>query len=568
MGINLKDGVTVSDNYYDIDNINISVSISYLDTFTVGTVKVMYKAEEPSGNITFKERTYEVKPATANNHPVLTIQGEKPRTIEVNSVFVQNEATAYDVEDGDISHKITVTSDVDPSTLGDYNVTYKVRDIEGLEVTSIVMVRVVDTTKPTINFSSESVDVQIGSSIDLKEGVTLSDNYSNEEDIQLTMNPENLITTTAGAFIIEFTATDTSGNSTKKERTYNVVEHIVPPVDIDSTKPVLSSTGNLNLEINVGEEVIYPTVTATDETDGSLTPNRTGTIDNTKAGTYTVIYTATDNAGNVSDKIIFTVKVKAAEITPPSQTDTTKPVITISGNNSAKITMGNSFILPVVTATDNIDGDITNKIVKTGTFDINKEGVYTISYSVTDASNNKSSVDFILTVVKPVSSGGGGGGGGSYTPATKPNTPVTPVIEPVKPVETEKEAEPAASPKITIDMNNRIINIEGLGVIEIDAKPFIDKESRTMVPVRFISDAMKLTTSWDKVLKVATFTNGEIEIKVTIGSNLIYVNGKEIKMDTIAVIKDGRTFIPLRYMSNALNIDLKWNKETKMIEMN
>ena len=46
------------------------------------------------------------------------------------------------------------------------------------------------------------------------------------------------------------------------------------------------------------------------------------------------------------------------------------------------------------------------------------------------------------------------------------------------------------------------------------------------------------------------------------------IDGKEIKMDTIAVIKDGRTFIPLRYMSNALNIDLKWNKETKMIEMN
>ena len=57
-------------------------------------------------------------------------------------------------------------------------------------------------------------------------------------------------------------------------------------------------------------------------------------------------------------------------------------------------------------------------------------------------------------------------------------------------------------------------------------------------------------------------------IKVAIESSIITVNGEPVKMDTVAVIRDGRTFIPIKYLADAFKINLAWNSDTKVIEIN
>ena len=71
------------------------------------------------------------------------------------------------------------------------------------------------------------------------------------------------------------------------------------------------------------------------------------------------------------------------------QPDTEKPVIKLNGNTSITIKINESFTDPGATATDNKDGDLTNKIVVTGTVNTSKAGTYRITYTVEDAAKNK-----------------------------------------------------------------------------------------------------------------------------------------------------------------------------------
>jgi len=86
---------------------------------------------------------------------------------------------------------------------------------------------------------------------------------------------------------------------------------------------------------------------------------------------------ATDGAGN------FTILDDAIVVT-----DNDNPVITLLGDNPINITVGTTFNDPGVTASDNVDGDITSDIVVTGSVDTNTAGTYTITYNATDVAGN------------------------------------------------------------------------------------------------------------------------------------------------------------------------------------
>ncbi|RUM66756.1 MAG: hypothetical protein DSZ06_02655, partial [Sulfurospirillum sp.] len=128
--------------------------------------------------------------------------------------------------------------------------------------------------------------------------------------------------------------------------------------------------------------------------DGDITNKITtsGTVNTNKAGTYTITYSVTDSAGN-SASVTRTVKVE-------KKPDTTKPTITLKGSNPITITEGDSFTDPGATASDNEDGDITNKITTSGTVNTNKAGTYTITYSVTDSAGNSASITRTVKVEK------------------------------------------------------------------------------------------------------------------------------------------------------------------------
>lgn len=79
-----------------------------------------------------------------------------------------------------------------------------------------------------------------------------------------------------------------------------------------------------------------------------------------------------------------------SESVKPTVKDTTAPVLTLRGRQVMEIMKGDIFIEPGYTATDNTDGDITNKVAVTGTVDVNTPGVYRLEYKVSDTAGNTS----------------------------------------------------------------------------------------------------------------------------------------------------------------------------------
>jgi LAS superfamily LD-carboxypeptidase LdcB len=83
--------------------------------------------------------------------------------------------------------------------------------------------------------------------------------------------------------------------------------------------------------------------------------------------------------------------------------DTIKPVITLKGNSNVTLYLNNTYSDEGAVATDNYDGDITDKIVISGTVDNKKVGKYEITYTVKDTTGNETSIVRTINVKeKPV----------------------------------------------------------------------------------------------------------------------------------------------------------------------
>lgn len=83
---------------------------------------------------------------------------------------------------------------------------------------------------------------------------------------------------------------------------------------------------------------------------------------------------------------------------------------------------------------------------------------------------------------------------------------------------------------------------------------------RTMVPIRFISEAMGLEVGWNAEDQTVTLTRGDTQIKLLIHNYMAYVNGVPTWLDTIPIIKDGVTMVPLRFIGESLNKDIQFDE--------
>jgi hypothetical protein len=152
----------------------------------------------------------------------------------------------------------------------------------------------------------------------------------------------------------------------------------------DTTRPVITLVGSAQMNIMQGTAFNDPGATASDDRDGNLTGaiTRSGSVNTQNVGSYALIYNVNDAAGNPARTVTRTVNVTLSA-------DTTRPVITLVGNQTMNVVEGASFSDPGATASDNRDGNISNAIAKTGSVNTAKVGSYTLSYNVSDAAGNK-----------------------------------------------------------------------------------------------------------------------------------------------------------------------------------
>ena len=133
----------------------------------------------------------------------------------------------------------------------------------------------------------------------------------------------------------------------------------------------------------------------------------------------------------------------------------------------------------------------------------------------------------------------------------------------------------AAWEKIDIT-NNQIILIIGKKNAQVFGETKINDvapkiiNNRAMLPSRFIAESLGAAVAWNEEKQEVKITgknmeNEDVNILIYIDSDIAYVNGKEIKLDSPAFIENDRTYTPLRFISENLGADVDWNVENQMI---
>jgi hypothetical protein len=191
-----------------------------------------------------------------------------------------------------------------------------------------------------------------------------------------------------GTYTVAYNVSDQSGNHADAVlRTVTVV---------DKVAPVITLKGEQSVTINAGEIYKDAGATAHDDVDGDITQSIeiTGMIITGTPGVYTVTFNVKDKSGNAAASVVRTVRVTVV--------DEVAPVITLKGEQSITIDVGETYKDAGATAHDDVDGDISKSIEITGMIITGTPGVYTITFNVKDKSGN-AAVPVVRTiqVVKP-----------------------------------------------------------------------------------------------------------------------------------------------------------------------
>lgn len=118
-----------------------------------------------------------------------------------------------------------------------------------------------------------------------------------------------------------------------------------------------------------------------------------------------------------------------------------------------------------------------------------------------------------------------------------------------------------ASENISVKVDNALVAFP-------DAKPFIDSSSmRTMVPLRFISEKLGAKVEWDSDTQTVRIDKDGKEISLKVGEKEATIGKSRYALETPAVIKQDRTYVPLRFISRAFDALIRWDNNQRLVSI-
>jgi hypothetical protein len=344
----------------------------------LGNYTVRYNATDGAGLAADEvTRAVEVKDTQA---PTVTMVGPGTLPVECGNMgWVDPGATATDACDTSLT--VVASPPVDPTVPGPVTVSYSATDDSGNKGTAAGSRTVVvsDTTDPTLTLAGEAaMDLECGTPF-AEPGYSANDvcygDLSGSVDVAGGVNHK-----VPAPYTLTYTVVDGAGNSPDpKIRMVTVRDTLVPTITV---------LGPTTDTLACGSTYTDPGATATDVCDTSVTVTSSRSGDPTRPGPFTISYTATDDSGNtVTAGAARTVNVE----------DNAAPVLVLNPA-SATLECGTDFVDPLGTANDACYGDLTGSIVVEGTVNKMVPSPYTLTYKVTDASNNTATQTRTVTV--------------------------------------------------------------------------------------------------------------------------------------------------------------------------
>lgn len=109
------------------------------------------------------------------------------------------------------------------------------------------------------------------------------------------------------------------------------------------------------------------------------------------------------------------------------------------------------------------------------------------------------------------------------------------------------------------------LEVEGQPVAT-DVPPLL-AEGRTLVPLRWVAESLGAQVSWDGALKQVTVVSRRETVVLVIGQPEALVNGQPVVLDVPARIVQGRTLIPLRFVAEALGATVEWDGASRTVKV-
>lgn len=121
------------------------------------------------------------------------------------------------------------------------------------------------------------------------------------------------------------------------------------------------------------------------------------------------------------------------------------------------------------------------------------------------------------------------------------------------------------SAKVVMTVGQKSLTVNGKKQ-SIDVAPLL-KNDTTYVPIKYVLDSFGGQSEWNSTAKKITVMSGSTLLELTVGKKEFTLNGARKQSEVSPIIVDDRTLVPLRLVSEALGIDVKWEKKTKSITL-
>jgi len=321
------------------------------------------------------------------NPPVITLKGKDTVLLEEYRKYIELGATAFDNEDGDVSHSLLIENATNPTQPGYYQVTYDAQDRQGNKAVQVIrIVKVIpDTTGPSITLNgSQTMFIEVFHGYK-EDSAFAKDNLDSNPSLSISGVVDTMHT---GTYFITYTSKDTSGNVSIMHRRVIVG---------DTIKPVIKLLGKSSDTLEVLTTYIDPGVSDSDNYTKGLILKIDKLVDSTKLGKQTIVYTVFDSAGNSSS---VTRKIFVGDFIAP---------VLRFGLDTIYWDVNKKFIDPKpISVTDNY---YKSSQIKVGRYNPSKDGkvqfavneyilgTYLTKYFAQDPSGNKSLDSFVVKVV-------------------------------------------------------------------------------------------------------------------------------------------------------------------------
>ena len=397
---------TASDDIDEVVEVVVTINgavVESIDVLPLGDTLVTFTATDNANNSSTATATITVADLSG---PVITLLGGDSITVPLNGVYseagyenITGEFIALGIDTVtdnidviNVSAVTDIVGTVNLSIEATYTVTYTVLDVAGNEGTAIRTVIVQDAAAPVVT-PPQNITVEATSSVGTENtdasiaAFLVAATAEDAIDGSLTATAiDALDVFPLGTTSVTFSSTD-SENYTGTD--------VATIIVVDTTEPVITLLGDSAVTLAPGSTFTEQGATATDIVDGNVTVVIGGdTVNTSIQATYTVTYTAVDNADNAATPITRIVTVQDASapvIIPPA------PITVPATDANGTLLSDSAFdqYLEQATALDETDGTVTVTNDAPNLFPI---GVTAVTFTAVDITGNEGTAQAIVTV--------------------------------------------------------------------------------------------------------------------------------------------------------------------------